>query len=57
MYGGDENCIQSFGVGTLTTTRHRWDSITMEHKETDWENMDWPHIAQYMSKWRAVVKM
>jgi hypothetical protein len=50
--GSDEKCIQILlekpkGKRPLGRPRHRWkDNIRMDLRETQWESVDWIHMAQ-----------
>jgi hypothetical protein len=40
----------------LGTPRCRWvDNIKMDHRETEWDGMDWIDLAQDRDQWRALV--
>jgi len=61
-YGGEERCIQSFGVGKpggkrpLGRPRRRWDdNIKMDLQEVGRGVMDWIELAQDRGRWRALV--
>ena len=45
----------------LERPRRRWENVTMNLKEIDWEGVDWIAMAQGVEKWRdfvqAVVKL
>jgi len=61
-YGGEERCIQGFGVGKpegkrpLGRPRCRWeDNIKMDLQEMGCEGMDWMNLARDMDRWWALV--
>jgi hypothetical protein len=40
----------------LVRTRPRWeDNIRMDHREVEWEGVEWMHLAQDRDQWLAVV--
>jgi hypothetical protein len=40
----------------LIRPRRRWeDNIRMDYWETEWEGVDWMHLAQGRDQWRALV--
>jgi hypothetical protein len=40
----------------LVRPRRRWEgSIRMDLRETEWQGVDWMHLAQDRDQWRAVV--
>jgi len=46
-----EKCIQGFRRGHVNERPcrrrgHRWEDITMNLKEIDWEGADWIHLAR-----------
>jgi hypothetical protein len=44
------------GKRPLGRPRRRWeDNIKMDLKQTEWESVDWMHLAQDRDQWRAVV--
>jgi hypothetical protein len=44
------------GKRSLGGSRRSWgDGVKMEFRETDWEGVDWSHLAQDRDRWRAVV--
>jgi hypothetical protein len=44
------------GKRPLGRLSHRWkDIIIMVFRETEWEDMDWMHLAQGRDHWRAFV--
>jgi hypothetical protein len=46
----------SEGKRPLERPRRRWvDNIKMNLKETEWDGMDWIHLAQDRDQWRALV--
>jgi hypothetical protein len=51
MHGRDKKCIQNFGWKTegkrpLRRPNCRWEDIRMDLNETEWEGVDWMHLAQ-----------
>jgi hypothetical protein len=43
------------GKRSFGRPRHRWVAILIYLKETEWENVDWIHLAQDMGQWHALV--
>jgi hypothetical protein len=44
------------GKRPLERPRHRWeDVISMDHRDTGWENAEWIQLAQDISQWQALV--
>ena len=60
-FGGEERCIQGFGVEhegweSLGRPRHRWeDIIKIDLQEVGCGGMDWIELAQDRDRWRALV--
>jgi hypothetical protein len=46
------------GKRPLGRPRCRWvDNIKMDHREIDWDGIDWIDLAQDRNQWRALVNM
>jgi hypothetical protein len=44
------------GKRSLRRSRRRWEyNIIMDVRETEWEVVDWIHLAQNMDQWRDIV--
>jgi hypothetical protein len=44
------------GMRLLGESRRRWeDNIKINLKETEWDGVDWIHLAQDRDQWRALV--
>jgi hypothetical protein len=40
------------GKRPLGRNRHRWeDNIRLDHREIEWEYVDWVHLAQDRDRW------
>jgi hypothetical protein len=44
------------GKRPLRGTRHRWEDIRMDVRETEWEGVDWIDLAQKRDRWRVLVR-
>jgi hypothetical protein len=45
------------GKRPLGRRRCRWEGIRMDLRESGWKGVDWMHLAQDRSQWRALVNM
>jgi hypothetical protein len=46
------------GKRPIERTRHKWvDNVNMDLRGIGWGGMDWIHLAQDRSQWRALVNM
>jgi hypothetical protein len=45
------------GKRPLRKPRCRWDWIKMDLRNTDWEGVEWIHLAQDTDRWWALVNM